>query len=51
MPDQNLATWITDNLEGLPTTVFVDSKGKPTDLKIKGVQDASYYKMCIRDRL
>ena len=43
MPDQNLATWITDNLEGLPTTVFVDSKGKPTDLKIKGVQDASYY--------
>ena len=43
MPDQNLATWITDNLEGLPTTVFVDSKGKPADLKIKGIQDASYY--------
>ena len=43
MPDQNLATWITDNLEGLPTTVFVDSKGNPADLKIKGIQDASYY--------
>ena len=43
MPDQNLATWITDNLEGLPTTIFVDSKGKPSDLKIEGMQDASYY--------
>ncbi len=43
MPDQSLATWITDNLEYLPTTIFVDSKGKPADFKIKGIQDASYY--------
>ena len=43
MPDQNLATWITNNLNGLPTTIFVDSQGKPADLKIEGMQDASYY--------
>ena len=43
MPDQELASWITENLQGLPTTIFVDSKGKPLDLKIEGTQDASYY--------
>lgn len=43
MPDQNLAGWIMNNLDGLPTTIFVDSKGKPAELKIKGIQDASYY--------
>ena len=43
MPDQNLASWIMDNLNGLPTTIFVDSTGKPADLKIEGMQDASYY--------
>lgn len=43
MPDQYLATWIMNNLNGLPTTIFVDSKGVPRDLKIEGMQDASYY--------
>lgn len=43
MPDRTMAAWITENLEGLPTTVFVDNTGKPADLKIKGTQDASYY--------
>lgn len=43
MPDQNLATWILDNLEGLPTTVFVDKQGKTQELTIQGVQDAAYY--------
>ena len=43
MPDQNLAKWIMDNLNGLPTTIFVDSKGIPRDLKIEGMQDAEYY--------
>lgn len=43
MPDQNLAGWIMNNLNGLPTTIFVDSKGKPAELKIEGIQDASYY--------
>ncbi|MGN0135099.1 thioredoxin-like domain-containing protein [Anaerotignum sp.] len=43
MPDQNLASWIMNNLNGLPTTIFVDKQGKPGDLKIEGIQDASYY--------
>lgn len=43
MPDQNMATWIMDNLNGLPTTIFVDKEGIPMDLKIEGMQDAAYY--------
>lgn len=43
MPDQNLANWITSNLNGLPTTIFVDRTGLPFSLKIEGMQDAAYY--------
>ena len=43
MPDQNLAKWIMENLNGLPTTIFVDKEGLPRDLKIEGMQDADYY--------
>lgn len=43
MPDQNLANWIMANLNGLPTTIFVDGTGKPSTLKIEGLQDAAYY--------
>ena len=43
MPDQNLAAWITENLNGLPTTIFVDKEGKTLDATIEGVQDAAYY--------
>ncbi|MBQ7084230.1 MAG: TlpA family protein disulfide reductase [Anaerotignum sp.] len=43
MPDQHLAKWIMDNLNGLPTTIFVDQDGMPRDFKIEGMQDASYY--------
>ena len=43
MPDQNMAGWIMDNIEGLPTTVFVDSTGMPMDTKIEGIQEASVY--------
>ena len=43
MPDQNLAKWIMSNLNGLPTTIFVDKEGVPRDLKIEGMQDAAYY--------
>lgn len=43
MPDQTLAGWIMENLNGLPTTIFVDSTGKPSDTKIEGMQDADYY--------
>lgn len=43
MPDQNMAAWIMENLNGLPTTIFVDSQGIPRDLKVEGMQDAAYY--------
>lgn len=43
MPDQHLAKWIMDNLNGLPTTIFVDQEGFPRDLKVEGMQDADYY--------
>ena len=43
MPDQHLAKWIMDNLNGLPTTIFVDKEGMPRELKIEGIQDADYY--------
>ena len=43
MPDQHLAKWIMDHLNGLPTTIFVDKEGFPRDLKIEGMQDADYY--------
>ena len=43
MPDQNMAAWIMENLNGLPTTIFVDSQGMPRDLKVEGMQDAAYY--------
>lgn len=43
MPDENLARWIVNNLNGLPTTVFVNNQGIVRDFKIEGMQDASYY--------
>ncbi len=43
MPDQHLAKWIMENLNGLPTTIFVDNTGVPRDLKIEGMQDVDYY--------
>ncbi len=43
MPDQNLGNWIMANLNGLPTTIFVDGTGKPFSLKVEGMQDAAYY--------
>ncbi|MDO4530784.1 MAG: TlpA disulfide reductase family protein [Bacillota bacterium] len=43
MPDEHLAKWIMENLNGLPTTIFVDNQGLPSDLKIEGMQDAAYY--------
>lgn len=43
LPDQNLANWIIGNLNGLPTTVFVDKTGKTLSMKVEGMQDAAYY--------
>ena len=43
MPDEHLAKWIMNNLNGLPTTIFVDKEGLPKDFMIEGMQDADYY--------
>lgn len=43
MPDEHLAKWIMENLNGLPTTIFVNREGIPSELKIEGMQDAAYY--------
>lgn len=43
LPDQNLANWIINNLNGLPTTIFADRTGKTFGMKIEGMQDAAYY--------
>jgi thiol-disulfide isomerase/thioredoxin len=43
IPDQNLSSWIIDNLSGLPTTIFVDKTGKPLSEKIEGIHNLDYY--------
>ncbi|MDD3394609.1 MAG: hypothetical protein PHG19_08240 [Anaerotignum sp.] len=43
IPDQNMASWIIENVHGLPTTIFVDNTGRPLTTKIEGVQNADYY--------
>ncbi|KXL52654.1 thiol-disulfide oxidoreductase ResA [Anaerotignum neopropionicum] len=43
VPDRNMSSWIIDNLNGLPTTIFVDKTGKPLSTKIEGVKELDYY--------
>lgn len=43
MPDKNMASWIIENVKGLPTTIFVDNTGRPLTTKIEGVQNVDYY--------
>jgi len=43
VPDQVMASWIIENIKGLPTTIFVDKTGKPLPTKIEGVQELDYY--------
>mgnify|MGYP002237266326 CR=1 FL=1 len=43
IPSAELQSGILSMVSAVPTTIFVDSKGKPADFKIKGIQDASYY--------
>ncbi|MFV0314671.1 MAG: TlpA family protein disulfide reductase [Anaerotignum sp.] len=43
MPDENAASWIVENLNGLPTSIFVDKTGKPLTEKIEGIKDLDYY--------
>lgn len=43
VPDQNMASWIIENLNGLPTTIFIDKTGKPLSQKLEGVKDLDDY--------
>ena len=43
MLDELLANWVTTNLEGVPTTILVDSEGKIVSDQIKGAKGADFY--------
>lgn len=50
-PDKNMASWILENLEGLPTTIFVDDTGFIIGDTIQKVQTADYYMTAVEDLL
>ena len=41
--DEVLANWAVENLEGVPTTIFVNSEGKIISEQIKGAKSAQTY--------
>jgi len=41
--DELLANWVTANLEGVPTTILVNSEGKIVSDQIKGAKGAEFY--------
>ncbi len=41
--DETLANWATENLEGVPTTILVDSDGKIVSDQVKGAKGTDYY--------
>lgn len=43
MPDKAMASWIVDNLKGLPTTIFVDKDGRIQQTRVEGKQTADQY--------
>ena len=43
MPDATLAKWLTNNLEGIPTTFMVDNNAQVVSKKMLGAHDAEYY--------
>ncbi len=51
MTDPTFARWITKNLKGLPTTIFVDSNGEVQGEQLQGVHEASFYLDTLKDRL
>lgn len=51
MTDPTFAAWITKNLQGLPTTIFVDSNGEAQAEQIQGVHDADFYLKALEERL
>ncbi len=43
MPDMSMASWILKNIEGIPTTIFVDENGYIQDIKMEQTQTADVY--------
>ncbi len=41
--DQTIAAWAMQNLEGVPTTIFVDGTGRVLSTQLEGTQDIDYY--------
>jgi len=41
--DETLANWVVNNLEGVPTTIFVNNQGKVIGSQIKGAKSADVY--------
>ncbi len=51
MLDDTLAKWVVNNLEGIPTTVFVDNEAIIITDKTEGVKTAEEYKELITEAL
>ena len=49
--DSYIGTWVVNNLEALPSTVFVDKYGELVGETIRGMQGAEYYNNEINIRL
>lgn len=49
--DTTLANWIVQNLEGLPTTIFVNSQGQMVGEQIQGMKSLDEYIAAIENRL
>lgn len=51
MPDKAMASWIVDNLKGLPTTIFIDKDGRIQGDRIEGKQSADQYLEATKEML
>lgn len=51
MPDETLGNWILQNLEGLPTTILVNSQAQMVGEKIQGIQSLENYITIIENAL
>ena len=51
MTDETLANWIVQNLAGLPTKIFVNSKGQMIGEQIQGIQTLENYMTMIENAL
>ncbi len=49
--DSYIGTWVIDNLEAIPTTVFVDKNGEIVGEKLKGIRGMDGYLEEIKTRL